>query len=84
MINEDFIEFVKLVYKMRKQQKQYFKTREPSDLKASKAFEKEVDERVKKILTEHLDSMQTSIFDGLTEFIQMGGGESGKIIHITL
>ncbi len=73
MINKDFIEFVRLVYRMRKQQKQYFKTREPSDLKASKTFEKEVDERVKKIFTEHLDSMQTSIFDGLTEFIQMGG-----------
>lgn len=73
MKKEDYIEFVRLVYRMRKMQKQYFKTRNTTDLKSSKTIEKEVDKRIAEISSEYFDTRQTSIFDGLTEFIQMGG-----------
>lgn len=77
-MNKDYTEFVRLVFRMRKQQKEYFKTRQQSDLKASKALEKEVDDRIKKISAEYFDSLQINMFDGLTEFIQMGGVKVGK------
>ncbi len=48
-------EFEKLVFKMRKYQKDYFKTREKYALEMSKKCEQEVDEHLKNINQPKID-----------------------------
>ena len=67
-MDKEYIEFARLVYKMRKQQKKYFKTRNIDDLKESKRLEKEVDDITEKLLKEHIKSLQLSLFDEVFSF----------------
>lgn len=67
-MDKEYIEFVKLVYKMRNQQKKYFKTRNIDDLKESKRLEKEVDDITERLLKEHIESLQLSLFDEVFSF----------------
>lgn len=62
-MDKEYIEFVELVYKMRNQQKKYFKTRSISDLKESKSLEKKVDETTEKALKESIDYIESIMFD---------------------
>lgn len=45
----DLKDFVRLVAKMRKAQREYFRTRDPAVLEESKALEREVDAAVKEL-----------------------------------
>lgn len=51
-------EFVKLVYEMRKAQKEYFKTRDKSVLSKSKELERKVDS----FLAQQVINQQTTLF----------------------
>lgn len=55
-------EFAELVFLMREKQKEYFKTRHPGALYASKELEKMVDARIKLIVTPEKESQQQTLF----------------------
>lgn len=55
-------EFAELVYKMRKAQKQYFRTRSQSALTESKSYEKEVDRILEKRQKRETERQTPSLF----------------------
>lgn len=54
----DTDDFIQLVWRMREQQRAYFRTRSSSTLDDCKRLEKEVDERIEELLDQ-----QTKLFD---------------------
>lgn len=54
--------FIKLVAEMRKAQKDFFKTRDSTYLKKSKALEKKVDEEIQKHFTNEPPQEQQYLF----------------------